>query len=53
MNLLVGANDCAFKVISENGIENEVKEMFDFIFSEEWIDIVENGTKQQFQEELG
>ena len=43
---------CAVQVIMENDIEQETKDLFDYIFSDEWIDIVETGTKEEFEGEL-
>lgn len=46
INLLQGANECAANLIEQYGMADEVKEFFEYVFSDQWIEMVEYGTKE-------
>ena len=52
VNIIHGANECAAKLVAENNIKDEVKELLNYALSEEWVNIVEYGTKLEFSTEL-
>jgi hypothetical protein len=39
--------------MNENGIARDAGDLMNFLWSDEWIKIVENGTKQEFVDALG
>ena len=45
--------ECWKEIIDDNGIARESGELMKYIWSDEWIKIVENGTKQEFIDALG
>jgi hypothetical protein len=52
VKLLQGANECAAELVASNDITQEVRDLSAFLVSEPWIEIVELGTKDQFESEL-
>jgi hypothetical protein len=43
---------CFSEVVSKNDLGNELKAMMDYVLSEEWVEIVEGGNKQEFEVEF-
>jgi len=52
MKMFEGTNQCFIEQVQKNGIKEEVKHMFDRIFTDKWVMIVENGSKEQYESEL-
>jgi len=44
---------CFMETIKENDVEREAGELLSFVSSDEWIHVVEAGTKQEFIDEFG
>jgi hypothetical protein len=52
MSLIQDFNGCAANIIERYNLQEEVKEFLEYVFSEDWIKIVEFGTKEEFKNEL-
>jgi hypothetical protein len=39
--------------VKENGVERQMGELMTYVGSDEWINVVESGTKQEFIDEFG
>jgi hypothetical protein len=52
IKLLTEVNECVSGLVSENGMDREMKHFFDSVFSDKWIMIVENGSKEKYEQEL-
>jgi len=52
INLIQGASECVSNLVNENGIGEEVKHMFDRFMSDQWITVIENGSKDEYESEL-
>lgn len=44
---------CFMQTIQENDVEKETGELLSYVSSDEWIRVVEEGTKQEFIDEFG
>lgn len=44
---------CFMKTLQDNGVEREAGELLTYLGSDEWIKVVESGTKQEFIDEFG
>jgi len=44
---------CFFETIKENNVEKETSNLMTYVTSQEWIRVVEEGTKQEFIDEFG
>ena len=44
-NVMNQGMECWVNIMSENGIQNESGDLMNYLFSDEWIKIVEHGTK--------
>lgn len=49
----VGLNDCVVQVLQKNDLVSETKQLMDFATSAEWIEVVENGNRQEVADALG
>ena len=47
------ASKCVFDEIEANGVSKESADLMNFMMSDQWIDIAEYGTKQEFTDYLG
>lgn len=52
INLFQGLNECIAFLVREHGIESETKHMLDSFMSDDWVMIVENASKEQYEQEL-
>lgn len=52
-NVLIQSNDCIIEVIKNNNIIDETKNFMNFLISEDWLEIVDNGTHQEVLDALG
>ena len=52
MTMVQEANICVVDVIHKYDLKEEMKEFMDYVFSDEWVEIVETGTKDEFKAEL-
>jgi hypothetical protein len=45
--------NCFMDTVKENGVERQMGELMTYVGSDEWINVVESGTKQEFIDEFG
>ena len=52
IGILQDASMCGAQVIQKHKIGEEVKQLMQYVFSDEWLEIVEGGIKSEFDTEL-
>jgi len=45
--------DCWVSILNSNGVSTDAGNLMNYLYSDEWIKVVENGTKQEFVDGLG
>jgi len=50
---MAGAAECFFGMVEQQEIERETADLMTFLKSDDWIAVVEHGTKQEFIDDFG